>query len=107
MNVAEQFGRNVARIRKRAGLSQEELGFVASLHRTEIGMIERGVRLARIDTLVKLMGALEVSADELLEGIEWKPGYVRPGSFGTAKSAPPAEPDYRDDQPCSDTSAGA
>jgi transcriptional regulator with XRE-family HTH domain len=80
--VAEQFGANVVRLRKRAGLSQEELGFRASLHRTEIGMIERGVRLARIDTLIKLAGALEVDAGDLLDGLSWEPGEPRVGRFG-------------------------
>ncbi len=80
--VASQFGANLVYCRKRAGFSQEDLGFRASLHRTEIGMLERGIRLARIDTLVKLAGALEVEPAELLDGIVWKPGEPRPGHFG-------------------------
>ncbi len=70
--VAKQFGRNLVRCRKRVGLSQEELGFRASVHRTEVGMLERGARLARIDTLIKLSAALEVDPVELLDGIEWR-----------------------------------
>lgn len=81
MNVAEKFGQNLARVRKQADLSQEQLAELASLHRTEIGMLERGVRLARIDTLVKLMGALEATPEELLEGISWHPEERRPGRF--------------------------
>jgi transcriptional regulator with XRE-family HTH domain len=85
VNVREQFGANVVRCRNQAGFSQEELGFRASLHRTEIGMLERGIRLARIDTLVKLAGALEVEPGELLEGIVWKAGDPRPGHFGSER----------------------
>lgn len=48
--IAPQFGENLIAARERAGISQEELGFRADLHRTEIGMLERGVRIARIDT---------------------------------------------------------
>lgn len=81
MSVRQQFAANLVRIRRQAGISQEELGFRANLHRTEIGMLERGIRLPRIDTLVKLCGALEVSADELLEGIAWQPGGMRSGQF--------------------------
>lgn len=55
---------------------------MASLHRTEISQLERGLRLARIDTLVKLAASLEVSTDELLVGIEWQPGQLRRGGFG-------------------------
>jgi len=71
--VAKQFGRNLVRCRKRAGLSQEDVGFEAAIHRTEVGTLERGVRLPRIDTLVKLSVALKVEVGELLDGIEWKP----------------------------------
>lgn len=82
MKVAEQFSANLVRLRKRAGLSQEQLGFRAGLQRTEIGMLERGVRLARIDTLVKLAGSLEVEPGELLDGIVWQPGEPVRGGFG-------------------------
>ena len=85
--VAERFGKNLVRCRRQADLSQEELGFRADLHRTEIGILERGIRLARIDTLIKLMGALEVSADELLVGIEWKPIDPVRGSFDVDSEA--------------------
>ena len=62
-------------------LSQEELSVRASLHRTEISQIERGLRLCRIDTVIKLLGSLDVSADDLLAGIRWEPGDVRLGAF--------------------------
>jgi transcriptional regulator with XRE-family HTH domain len=79
--VALKFGRNLHRCRRRAAMSQEELGGLASLHRTEIGMLENGTRLARVDTLMKLAGALAVSPAELLEGIEWIAGNPAEGSF--------------------------
>ncbi len=75
------FGANLERQRRRAGLSQEELGFRAELHRTEIGMLERGARLPRLDTIVKLAGSLEVEPGELLRGMTWRPGTLQPGSF--------------------------
>jgi len=80
--VAAQFGDNLRYCRRKAKLSQEELGFGANLHRTEIGLLERGDRLPRIDTLVKLSGALSVPPGELLDGIDWQPGSVRRGEFG-------------------------
>ncbi len=82
MNIAEQFGKNLHRARKAAGLSQEQTAVRASLHRTEIGLLERGERLPRIDTAIKLASALEVDPGELLAGIEWQPGTVTPGHFG-------------------------
>jgi len=39
------------------------------------------LRLARIDTLVKIRDALRVSADDLLVGINWRSGDYRPGAF--------------------------
>lgn len=81
MNVAQRFGSNLVACRQRADITQEELSFRAALHRTEIGLLERGARLPRIDTLIKLASALEVSPVDLLAGITWRPGESRPGRF--------------------------
>jgi transcriptional regulator with XRE-family HTH domain len=81
MNVAQQFAENLLIYRRRAGLSQEALGFRADLHRTEIGEIEKGARTPRIDTLVKLAGALSVTPGDLMKGIAWIPGGTRVGRF--------------------------
>jgi len=43
------------------------------LHRTEIGQLERGIRIPRMDTVVKLAGALEVPPGDLMKGMAWKP----------------------------------
>jgi hypothetical protein len=43
LSVARQFGENLRRERKRLDLSQEEGGFRASVHRTEVGLLERGL----------------------------------------------------------------
>ena len=79
--VSDRFGSNLVRCRRRAGISQEELCFRASVHRTEIGMLERGIRLPRLDTLVKLAGALDVEVAELVEGIAWTSGTYQDGTF--------------------------
>jgi len=81
VDIAARFGENLTVYRRRAGLSQEELGFRASLHRTEIGQLERGVRLPRIDTLVKLAGALSLPPGDLLKGVAWTPGGTKVGRF--------------------------
>jgi transcriptional regulator with XRE-family HTH domain len=87
--VAVKFGRNLFRCRRRAAMSQEELGALAQLHRTEIGMLEQGTRLARVDTLMKIAGALAISPGELLEGIHWTPGNSSEGRFAIADRSPP------------------
>jgi transcriptional regulator with XRE-family HTH domain len=84
MSVAKQFGANLSRLREQSGITQEDLAFRASLHRTEIGLLERGGRIPKIDTLAKLAGALEVEPGQLFEGIVWQPGDVRRGRFASA-----------------------
>lgn len=79
--ISKHFGKNLSHARKRAGISQEELAVRASLHRTEIGLLERGERLPRIDTALKLAGALGVPLEELISGIAWGPGSVQRGGF--------------------------
>lgn len=74
-------GENLARCRRRTGLSQEEVAWRASLHRTEISQLERGLRLARADTILKLASALEIPVADLFEGLAWEPGDVRRGRF--------------------------
>jgi transcriptional regulator with XRE-family HTH domain len=80
-SVAARFGENLMRQRKLADVSQEELAVLASLHRTEISQLERGLRIPRIGEAVKLATSLEISVPELLAGIDWEPGSTRPGRF--------------------------
>lgn len=43
--LAEHFGRNLLRARRRADYSQEELSAICDMHRTAIGLLENGARL--------------------------------------------------------------
>jgi len=88
MTVAQRFGENLRRCRRRAGLSQEDLGVRAGLHRTAIGLLEKGARTPRIDTLLKLSTALDISPAELIEGITWEPGEASPGRFTLGSEVP-------------------
>jgi len=88
VDVAARFGDNLRRQRKLADLSQEELSYRASLHRTEVSQLERGLRRARVDTVAKLAGAMEIDPGRLFEGIEWEPGDLRRGRFAEARSQP-------------------
>ena len=87
-DAAERLGQNVLTARRRAGFSQEELGALAGLHRTEIGFVEGGRRLPRADTLIKLASALGVDVGELLAGVQWiVPAPSRPGHFSIRSRA--------------------
>lgn len=81
VDIAARFGDNLIRARREADVSQDELAVRASVHRTEISQLERGLRIARIDTLIKLAASLEVAPGELLTGLAWQPGSIRIGGF--------------------------
>lgn len=82
--VARRFAANLLSAREAADFSQEELGFRAGVHRTEISQLERGLRVPRIDTLAKLCGALGVEHAALMAGIHWTPPTVHRGGFELA-----------------------
>lgn len=81
MSIGERFGANLKHCREARDISQEGLGFNAGLHRTEVGMLERGIRLPRIDTFVKLCGSVGAEPHELLAGIKWIEPDLTPGRF--------------------------
>jgi transcriptional regulator with XRE-family HTH domain len=84
-DIGAWLGQNLARCRKAAGMSQEDLAIGASLHRTEIGLLERGERIPKIDTVAKLAGTLNVAPGQLMKGIKWSPGGQWKGNFGARK----------------------
>jgi len=73
MTPQERFAVNLRRARTEAGVSQEELGYMCDLHRTEVSLLERAGREPRLATIVKLAGALETTPGELCAGISWLP----------------------------------
>jgi len=90
--VAERFGRNLRRVRRREDLSQEELARRAGLHRTEIGLLEHGERVPRIDTLIRLADSMVVPPAELLDGISWVPAPEVVGAFAFGSMSLPSSP---------------
>ena len=68
MDIRRQLGRNLKRIRKERGWSQEDLAFESGLHRTYISGIERGARNPTIVILARLAETLRVGVDELVKG---------------------------------------
>jgi transcriptional regulator with XRE-family HTH domain len=73
VDISERFAENLVTLRRAAGFSQEELAFRAAIHRTQVSLLESGNRLPRLETLIKLAGALETSPADLLDGIVWEP----------------------------------
>ncbi|MBT9237027.1 helix-turn-helix transcriptional regulator [Pseudomonas sp. MG-2] len=60
------FAANMKRRRIELGLSQEELAERAGVHRTYVGMLERGEKNATLYSIERLAGALEVEPATLL-----------------------------------------
>ena len=60
------FGHVVRDIREAAGISQEELAHRASIHRTHISQIERGIKVPTITTLAKLAKALGTTPSKIM-----------------------------------------
>jgi DNA-binding XRE family transcriptional regulator len=90
VDLDRSFGPNLRRLRYLRGHSQEKLAQLADVHRTEIGLLERGEREPKFGIIAKLAGALEVSADALFEGLEFVPSEHGQGrfSYATAEQEP-------------------
>ena len=66
MDIRRQVGRNLKRIRKEKGWSQEVLAFESGLHRTYISGIERGARNPTVIILARLAETLNVAVSALV-----------------------------------------
>jgi transcriptional regulator with XRE-family HTH domain len=77
MTPQERFAVNLRKARTEAKVSQEELGYMCDLHRTEVSLLERAGREPRLATIVKLAGALKTTPNELCAGIGWLPKALR------------------------------
>ena len=64
------FGRKLGYFRRRLGISQEELGFRAGLHRTYISQIERGLKSPTLTIVFKLSKTLGLTPSRLLAAVE-------------------------------------
>ena len=67
--------KEVARLRWRVGISQEELGFRAEVHRTYISQLERGLKSPTLSVVLKLSRALDASASKLVAVVERQCGH--------------------------------
>ena len=66
-DVKTTFGQRVRTLRKRTGLSQEQLALKCGLDRTYIGGVERGERNISIVNIEKIARAMEMSPKDLFE----------------------------------------
>jgi transcriptional regulator with XRE-family HTH domain len=66
MRIEERFGQHVGELRRKAGLTQEELAERADVHRTYLAGIEAGRRNVGLVNLVYLAKGLGVDAAALV-----------------------------------------
>lgn len=59
-------GQRIKDAREAKNLTQEELAALVNLSSTHVSVIERGLKVTKLDIFVAIANALDVSADELL-----------------------------------------
>lgn len=64
-NLGKIIGEKIRNIRRKKGLSQEELGHIANLNTSFLSDIERNVKLHSLDSLEKLTIALDINLEQL------------------------------------------
>jgi len=69
MDILKKFGTNISKRRKIRGWSQEDLAFNSGMHRTYIGMIERGEKNITLRSMVKISNAFKCNIEDLIKGI--------------------------------------
>lgn len=67
--ILVKFGKKVREERKKLGYSQEVLAEKAGVHRTYIGMIERGEKNITLANIQKVSKALKIKISKLTEGL--------------------------------------
>ncbi len=65
--LRRKFGARVRELRKKLGLSQEELGFKSNIHRTYIGAVERGEQNVSLDNIGRIAKHLKVTLSDLFK----------------------------------------
>jgi len=68
--TSRKFGENLRRLRKRKGLSQEELAERSASHHNYISFLERGQRSATVPKVIQIANALGCKASELFRGLQ-------------------------------------
>ncbi len=66
-NISIAFGDRIKKLRKALGFSQEELAYRANLHRTYIGMIERGEKNITLINIEKIAKALNIEIKDIFD----------------------------------------
>ena len=70
-NLTKQYqiflGKKIRQEREKLAISQERLGELAKVHRTYVGMIERGEKNITLQNLIKFAKALSLNVRDLID----------------------------------------
>ncbi len=69
-DILKRLGQQIRDLRLERSISQEELAAIAGVHRTYIGMVERGEKNTTVLTLARLSEALEINLTEIIKVIQ-------------------------------------
>ena len=65
MNIKQELGEKIKRLRKQRGLTQEQLAEMVDISPRNLSNIEVGVSFVKAETLEKIIYSLNVSTEEL------------------------------------------
>lgn len=68
-HAVKRFGENVRAARKAKGWTQEDLAHATGIATVQVSRIERGVREIRLTTFLRLLAALDIEPNRLLDGL--------------------------------------
>jgi transcriptional regulator with XRE-family HTH domain len=79
--VGQRFAENLKRELAKSPFTQDDVAARAEIHRTQIPKLLKGDQIPRLDTVVRLAGAMGIEPIVLIEGIAWTPGEPITGEF--------------------------
>lgn len=67
--MRERFGKRLQQVRREKGFTQETLADAIGIHRTYIGIIERGEQSVSLDNVYRIAKAMNIKLSELFENL--------------------------------------
>ena len=81
MDAKRVVGERIREQRKRLGMTQERLAQLAELDRKHVSTIEAGNADLRLETLIRIAGAVAMRIENLVAGFVFVPSEDSPGHF--------------------------
>lgn len=69
-NILKKFGRTIKKLRSSLNISQEAFANQIELHRTYIGMIERGEKNISLNNIEKIAAGLHMTISDIFKEME-------------------------------------